>query len=68
MRNTGTAAIVSAALLGLGIAYVPEDMVRTHLAQKHLVRVLGAWCRAFPGYHLYNPSRRQGLACVYASD
>lgn len=55
----GSAAIVSAALLGLGIAYVPEDMVRAHIAKRRLVRVLGDWCPPFPGYHLYYPSRRQ---------
>lgn len=55
----GSAAIVSAAMLGLGIAYVPEDMVRTHIAEKRLVRALGDWCPPFPGYHLYYPSRRQ---------
>lgn len=55
----GSGAVVSAALLGLGIAYVPDDMVRTHIAQKKLVRVLGDWCPPFPGYHLYYPSKRQ---------
>jgi DNA-binding transcriptional LysR family regulator len=55
----GSAAIVSAALLGLGIAYVPEDMVRAHIAQTRLVRVLADWCPPFPGYHLYYPSMRQ---------
>jgi DNA-binding transcriptional LysR family regulator len=55
----GSSAIVSAALLGLGIAYVPEDMVQAHIAQKRLVRVLGDWCPSFPGYHLYYPSKRQ---------
>ena len=55
----GSSAILSAALLGLGIAYVPDDMVRTHIAEKRLVRVLGDWCPPFPGYHLYYPSRRQ---------
>lgn len=55
----GSAAIVSAALLGLGIAYVPEDMVQTHIAEKRLVRVLGDCCPPFPGYHLYYPSKRQ---------
>ena len=54
-----SSAIVSAALLGLGIAYVPEANVRIHLAEKRLVRVLADWCPAFPGYHLYYPSRRQ---------
>jgi len=55
----GSAAIVSASLLGLGIAYVPEDMVRAHVAEKRLMRVLSDWCPHFPGYHLYYPSRRQ---------
>lgn len=55
----GSSAIVSAALLGLGIAYVPDDIVRPHLAEKRLVRVLGDWCPPFPGYHLYYPSKRQ---------
>lgn len=55
----GSAAIVSAALLGLGIAYLPEDMVNKHVAQKRLVRVLRDWSPPFPGYHLYYPSRRQ---------
>jgi len=55
----GAGAIVSAALLGLGIAYVPEDMVRGHIAEKRLVRVLGDWSPPFPGYHLYYPSRKQ---------
>jgi DNA-binding transcriptional LysR family regulator len=55
----GSAAIVSAALLGLGIAYLPEDMVSKHVAQKRLVRVLSDWSPPFPGYHLYYPSRRQ---------
>jgi DNA-binding transcriptional LysR family regulator len=54
-----SAGMLSAALLGLGIVYVPEDMVRMQIAQKNLVRVLGDWCPSFPGYHLYYPSRRQ---------
>ena len=58
----GSAAIVSAALLGLGIAYVPENMVRAQIAEKQLVRVLSDWCPPFPGYHLYYPSRRQASA------
>lgn len=53
------ATVLSAALLGLGIAYLPEDMARAQIAQKKLVRVLGDWCPPFPGYHLYYPSRRQ---------
>jgi DNA-binding transcriptional LysR family regulator len=57
--SNGSSAIVAAALCSLGIAYVPEDMVRAHVAEKRLVRVLGDWCPPFPGYHLYYPSKRQ---------
>ncbi len=54
-----SAAILSAAMAGLGIAYMPEDMARAAISQKSLIRVLGDWCPPFPGYHLYYPSRRQ---------
>jgi len=50
---------VNAALAGLGLAYLPEDQVRTHLAAGRLIRVLADWCPPFSGYHLYYPSRRQ---------
>ncbi len=50
---------LDAALSGLGLAYVPEDTVREHLARGRLRRVLEDWCPPFPGYHLYYPSRRQ---------
>ena len=47
-----------AALAGLGLAYLPEDLVKTHIAERRLVRVLNDWCPPFPGYQLYYPSRR----------
>lgn len=50
---------VDAALAGLGLAYLPEDQVESHVAAGRLVRVLDDWCAPFPGYHLYYPSRRQ---------
>ena len=50
---------LNAALSGLGLAYLPEDQVRTHVKERKLVRVLAEWCPAFSGYHLYYPSRRQ---------
>jgi DNA-binding transcriptional LysR family regulator len=50
---------LNAALEGLGLAYLPEDMVKTHLAKRRLVRVLADWCPPFSGYPLYYPSRRQ---------
>jgi len=43
----------------IGIAYLPDDLVRADLDAGRLVRVLADWCPPFPGYHLYYPSRRQ---------
>jgi DNA-binding transcriptional LysR family regulator len=54
-----TGPMLDAALAGFGLAYVPEDSVRAHLADGVLIRVLADWCPPFPGYHLYYPSRRQ---------
>lgn len=51
--------VVDAALAGMGLAFVLEDVVERHLADGKLVRVLQDWCDVFPGYHLYYPSRRQ---------
>jgi DNA-binding transcriptional LysR family regulator len=50
---------LDAALNGLGLACLPEDLVQAHIAKGRLVRVLADWCPSFPGYHLYYPSRRQ---------
>lgn len=50
---------LGAALEGLGLAYMPEDLVRSHVQAGILVHVLQDWCPSFPGYHLYYPSRRQ---------
>ena len=50
---------LKSALAGLGLAYLPEDQVRSHVADGRLVQVLGDWCPPFSGYHLYYPSRRQ---------
>lgn len=50
---------VDAALAGVGLAYMVEDVLEPYVAQGKLVRVLEDWCAPFPGYHLYYPSRRQ---------
>lgn len=55
--NSSTS-ILRAALAGLGLAYVPEDMAQEPLAEGCLLRVLEDWCPPFPGYHLYYPNRR----------
>lgn len=54
--------ILDAALAGFGLAHVPEDLARPHLARGRLQRVLQDWCPPWSGYHLYYPSRRQSSA------
>lgn len=51
--------VLEAALAGFGLAFLPEDMVQTHVAEGRLVRVLRDWTPVWQGYHLYYPSRRQ---------
>jgi len=50
---------LNAALAGLGLAFLPEDLVQADISAGRLVRVLADWCPPFAGYHLYYPSRRQ---------
>jgi DNA-binding transcriptional LysR family regulator len=57
--NTTPDHIVTAALDGLGVAYLPEEEFAPHIEEGRLTRVLEEWCPPFPGYHLYYPSRRQ---------
>ena len=57
-----TGQLLNAALLGHGLAYVPEGMVQTHIDKGRLKRVLADWCQPYSGYHLFYPSRRQSSA------
>jgi DNA-binding transcriptional LysR family regulator len=57
-----SAQMLSAALTGSGLAYVPEGAAEAHVAKGRLKRVLADWCPPFAGYHLYYPSRRQASA------
>ncbi|MES2759135.1 MAG: LysR family transcriptional regulator [Pseudomonadota bacterium] len=59
--NTMTLQLDSA-LAGLGLGYLPEDVVSEHLAGGRLMRVLADWSMPMSGYHLYYPSRRQPTA------
>jgi DNA-binding transcriptional LysR family regulator len=54
-----TSQMLSAALAGVGLAYMPEQMVHAYIADGRLMRVLEDWCEPYSGYHLYYPSRRQ---------
>jgi DNA-binding transcriptional LysR family regulator len=51
--------VLDAALAGLGLAYVPEDLAQPYLARGRLKRVLEDWCAPWTGYHLYYPHRLQ---------
>ena len=55
----GTTPMLNAAVAGLGLAYVPEDLAQPYLNTGALKRVLEDWCEPYSGYHLYYPSRRQ---------
>jgi len=55
----GTRQMLEAALKGVGLAYVPEDLARPHLEAGRLKRVLADWCPPYAGHHLYYPNRRQ---------
>lgn len=50
--------IQEAARAGLGLAYLPRDIVDASLQQGELRQVLNAWTVPLPGYHLYYANRR----------
>lgn len=54
-----TTLMLQAALDGMGLAYVPFDIVQPHIAAGRLVPVLEDWWPRFPGYHLYYANRHQ---------
>ncbi len=54
--------ILNSALGGLGLAYLPEDLVQAHVAAGRLVRVLADWSPLMTGYHLYYPNRQPSPA------
>jgi DNA-binding transcriptional LysR family regulator len=49
---------VGAALDGVGLAYVPGELVEAYLESGQLQEVVCGWSPTFQGYHLYYPSRR----------
>lgn len=50
--------VVGAAVEGLGLGHVPEDLARPYIKSGQLIEVLEDWNPYFQGYHLYYPSRR----------
>ncbi len=55
---------MNAALAGLGLAYLPEEVVQPHVAAGRLIRALADWSPLMTGYHLYYPNRRPAPAFV----
>lgn len=51
--------ILGAAVDGLGLAYLPEDLAAPYLAEGRVVTVLEDWCPIIQGYHLYYPNRHR---------
>jgi len=51
--------MLRAALQGVGLVQHIDLAVRAHVEDGTLVRVLRNWCKPFPGFHLYVPSREQ---------
>ncbi|MDM0050441.1 LysR family transcriptional regulator [Variovorax sp. J22R115] len=54
--------LVSAALAGHGLAWLPEDLVRPFIDAGQLETCLDDWRITYPGYHLYYASRRASPA------
>ncbi|WP_423371848.1 LysR family transcriptional regulator [Burkholderia sp. LMG 32019] len=50
--------MVDAAIDGIGIAFVPDHLVRDALEDGRLERVLADWCPVMPGLCLYYPGHR----------
>lgn len=50
--------VMDAALAGVGLAFIPEDIAQEHIAFGRLRVVLPEWAPTFPGFHVYYPSRR----------
>lgn len=50
---------LDAAVQGVGLACLMEDIVAPAVEDGRLIRVLEDWCEPFSGYHLYYSSRRQ---------
>jgi len=58
--------IVAAAVLGLGIAFVPKLVARPHLQDGSLRALLIDWCPEYPGLFLYYPGHRHVPASLKA--
>jgi DNA-binding transcriptional LysR family regulator len=58
--------VVQATLRGVGLAIASEYLVGELIAKGELIQVLDDWCKPFPGFFLYYPSRRNQPAALAA--
>lgn len=62
MTCNGITQIMTMAIDGYGLGFIPEGLAMPEIEAGRLVQVLADWCPYYPGYHLYYPSRRQASA------
>jgi len=55
----GSYQMLNAAIDGVGLAFIPEDLAQPHVAAGRLRWALPDWYPTFPGLHIFYPSRRE---------
>lgn len=58
--------VLNAAIDGIGLAYVPEQLAAPYLADGRLLAVLTEYSPYFQGFHVYYPNRRQASPAFMA--
>lgn len=58
--------VLDAALSGLGLGFVPEEIADSHIRAGRLIPALQDWCAYWDGFYLYYPSRRQSSPAFVA--
>ncbi|MDN3488649.1 MULTISPECIES: LysR family transcriptional regulator [Gammaproteobacteria] len=58
--------VLNAAVDGIGLGFVPEELARPYLNDGRLKSILTDWTPYFPGFHLYYPNRRQSSPAFLA--
>ncbi|KPC54427.1 LysR family transcriptional regulator [Amantichitinum ursilacus] len=56
--------MLDAALEGMGLAWLPQELVQAEVAAGRLAWVLPGWFPTYTGHHLYYTSRRQASRAV----
>jgi DNA-binding transcriptional LysR family regulator len=66
LTTNDTDLLLTAALAGVGLAFLPESLVADYVGRRELVQMLRDWCEPFSGFHLYYPSRSRTSAALKA--